>query len=141
MRLVNIVFLLAVIGAVEVGICATAMKSSRSVVDSYNKRFPYETRVDHKTVAGKAIHWYSDGHAVTVTPRRVNCSYITNAVDAAVISNKRIKKAQKAAKHDEKNINKAIKELKKLRDKSSDAVQPLYDEAIRIFDEAKEVSK
>ena len=36
-----------------------------------------------------------------------------------------------------KNVGKAIKELKKLRDRSSDAVQPLYDEAIKIFNGAR----
>lgn len=130
------VFLLA---AVAASACfgKAANKSSRDIVNGYNKGFPYETRVDRKTISGKAIHWYSDGHSVTVTPHRVNCAYLTNTVDAAVISDKRIKKAQKSAKHDEKNIDKAIKELGKLRDKSSESVQPLYDEAIRIFNDAK----
>lgn len=101
---------------------------------SYEKGFPYETRVDRETIAGKAIHWYSDGHAVTVTPHRVNCVYLTNTIDAAVLTVKSQKAAQKSAKKDEKNIDKAIKELEKLKAKSSESLQPLYDEAIKLFE-------
>lgn len=138
MKFVAIVLLACIVGVVDVCFGKTAKKSSNDIVNGYNKGFPYEVRVDRETIKGKAIHWYSDGHSVTVTPHRVNCTYLTNTVDAAVIKVKRQKEAQKKGKKDAKNLDKAIKELKKLRDKSSDTLHPLYDEAIEMFQGASE---
>ena len=131
---------------------ATYGKNAKSVkptdrLKNYDRGFPYETRVDRETIKGKAIHWYSDGHAVTVTPHRVNCAYLTNTVDSAVLTFKAQKKAQKKGKKDAKNIEKAVKELTKLRElmklrnKSSASLTPLFDEAIKLFNGALEDTK
>lgn len=138
MKSVAIVLLACIVGVVDVCFGKTAKKSSNDIVNGYNKGFPYEVRVDRETIKGKAIHWYSDGHAVTVTPHRVNCVYLTNTVDAAVLTVKEQKAAQKQGKKDGKNIDKAIKELEKLKKKSSEALQPLYASAIKLFEGAKE---
>lgn len=134
---------IAILIGLTVGICSAKVTAKAKEVKptdrlkSYEKGFPYETRVDRETIKGKAIHWYSDGHAVTVTPYRVNCVYLTNTIDAAILTVKAQKAAQKMAKKDEKNIDKAIRELEKLKAKSSESLQPLYDEAINLFNGAK----
>lgn len=135
---------IAILIGLTVGVCSAKVTAKAKEVKptdrlkSYEKGFPYETRVDRETIKGKAIHWYSDGHAVTVTPHRVNCVYLTNTVDAAVLTVKEQKAAQKQGKKDGKNIDKAIKELEKLKKKSSEALQPLYASAIKLFEGAKE---
>lgn len=137
----NKIYISILIGLIA-GVCSAKVITKEvkptDRLKAYEKGFPYETKVDRETIKGKAIHWYSDGHAVTVTPYRVNCVYLTNTVDEAVLIVKAQKAAQKQGKKDAKNIEKAIKQLEKLKSKSSELLSPLFDEAIKLFKKAQE---
>ena len=110
-------------------------KSSTDRLQQINHAFPYETRVDRTTIPGKAIHWYSDGHSVTVTPHIINGVYLTNTTDIAVIRYKKQKKDyEKAIKKDRDNIQKAVDELKHRQEKSSEEVFQLFQDAIDILE-------
>lgn len=64
-----------------------------------------------------------------------------NALENEAAPTRAIKKAKKnAAKKDAKNLEKAIKDLKKARDKSSEAMQAVYDPIIGLL-EAEEAGR
>lgn len=62
--------------------------------------------------------------------------YQTNPLEDDANATDRIRKAKKnAAKKDAKNLEKAIKNLEKARDKSSEAMRDLYDSVLAILEE------
>ena len=99
-----------------------------------NAAYRREIRTDYDTIPGKVIHWYNDGSSKTNDPFYVDLVVCSNAVEKGYAKwDKAAKAAEKARKHDAKNVEKAVKELEKLKEKSSEYVAPLYDAAIEVF--------
>lgn len=103
-----------------------------------------EVRTDYDTIPGSVIHWYSDGTAETNLIRHIDLVVQTNTVERQVIEldaeaapTRKIRNAKKnAVKKDQKNLENAIKDMKKARDKSSESMQELYQSIIDILEEA-----
>lgn len=138
------VSIIAIILGAVVGVVSADPKTDR--LKASNRAYSREVRTDYDSVPGKVVHWYADGHARTNTPFRVDLHIVTNCYELTLenerkIANKmrKIKDDQaKAAKNDQKNLEKAVKELKKLQDKSSEEMYQLFQDAIDIFEGREE---
>lgn len=105
-----------------------------------------EVRTDYDTIPGSVIHWYSDGSAETNVIQYIDSVVQTNAyenvlirTDAEAEPTRKIRAAKKnAVKKDQKNLEKAIQDMEKARDKSSDSMKELYQSIIDILTEASE---
>ena len=103
----------------------------------------HATRRELIVIDGKR-YWVIDyavgakySHTRTNLVEDVFGKYQTNPLEDDANATDRIRKAKKnAAKKDAKNLEKAIKDMEKARDKSSESMRDLYDSILAILNEA-----